>query len=293
MRPWLALLVFLCPVAGAEDAPSPGPPVAADGLHAEEVQGAGGRYAAGLVSIAEAIEREVCGREFIPDGVVTADGEYVYTATREQQRPQDQGLNCTGFSKAVGDYLHQRLFETEKGLLIDDLTVRHLDLRRDDAAIPYEYQLDPFYGQDWVRNIARVLNRRSRFAAGVFAVGSRGGSSLPGKDLAGDYYDIVEVPGVSFDPRWGFPAAHIEVILDHLSIVYPDSIFFFSIAKRINPEVEILQFAHTGAIVSVRTPTGRQDFVFESNVRNTLTRFQWVNQHRFIYLVRVDLTPLL
>lgn len=268
----LALIVCITPAVAIDAAVSAGPDPEAP------------EFASAMIELAEQIEAQVCGLPFVVDGTFTADGTFVYTATRRPQTVAEPGLNCTGFSKAVADHLHRRLFGTDLGLQIDDLEHRYLDLRTNPEMAAYEFELDPFYGQDWVRNIARVLNRHRELGRGAWAK----------KDLPGEAWDITEIPGVPYEPRWGFPGAHMDEIFDHLADELPGHVFFFAVAKHINPDVEILQYAHTGAFITVRQTDGeRLDYIFESNVRNPFSGFAWRNQHRYIFLVGVDVASLL
>jgi len=71
------------------------------------------------------------------------------------------GFNCSGFAKWLADGQYAPIAR-DKGmyplyLRIQDLKERHLDLRGNDRVLALEETRDPYFGLDWVRNIATRL----------------------------------------------------------------------------------------------------------------------------------------
>lgn len=213
---------------------------------------------------------KICGLEFIEDGAQDEWGNFVYTASGLPQKNIIPGLNCTGFTKAIADYLFRQIYRNDKALSLDTLEHRYIDLRLDKEAAAYEYKLDPFYAQDWIRNCAIEINGTQQ--------------------LQGDYWDIKKISGYDFDPRWGFHSEDIKEIISILYNKYPKSAYFFAVSKILNPVINIRQFAHAGLILPYTKNGDIIVDIFESNVINTLNRFAYVNEGRYIYLVRVDLS---
>ncbi len=219
------------------------------------------------------MENEICGLEFVPDGVQDEWGNFIYTSTGIPQKINEPGLNCTGFTKAIADYLFKRIYHTEKALTVKELENRFLDLRIDQQASLYEYERDPFYAQDWIRNCSLAIN----------------GTPF----VSGSYWDIKDIPGHEFDPKWGFRAEGIEDIASKLSTKYPGSVYFFAISKILNYQLGIRQFAHAGLMVNFTEDGKSITRFFESNVVNSIPRFTFHNEGRYIYLVRVDINNIL
>ena len=219
------------------------------------------------------MENEICGYEFAEDGILDENGNFVYIKNYQPQSGRIRGLNCSGFTKLAADYIYKKLRADENGIIIEKLKNRYTELRKDTTAEAYEYSHDPFFAQDWIRNIAHIINNTT--------------------DKKGDFWDIGEIKGFKFDERWGFQAEDIEKIGLYLDQKYPYSVFFFAVAKVLDKETGIKQFAHSGMIAFDRQNDKLKISFFESNIVNTLPRFLYNNSGRYIWLVRVDISDLL
>ena len=102
---------------------------------------------------------------FADDGAIDHAGRFVYIATGEEQRGQP-GLNCSGFVKWLIDGILRPV--TGERLEIRPLAAPFGD-RGSSFTDPFEELRDPFFGLDWIRNLASAagatLRRSPAFGA--------------------------------------------------------------------------------------------------------------------------------
>jgi uncharacterized caspase-like protein len=119
-------------------------------------------------------------------------------------------------------------------------------------------------------------------------------TSLRGLEFIDDGCQDVRDCGLhAFDPRWGFKGGDIGEIAAELYRRYPGSAFFFAVAKVLDRNLGLRQFAHAGFMVTFPQDGRLTTRFFESVVVNSLPQFLYRNQSRYVYLVRVDLRRLL
>ena len=96
------------------------------------------------------IRKGIVGLEFADDGALDEYGNYVYieTGLAQQGKP---GLNCSGFSKWVIDSMLFPL--TGKNFAIGPLKAP-FGQRGSSFTEPWEELYDPYFGLDWIRNLA-------------------------------------------------------------------------------------------------------------------------------------------
>jgi len=88
--------------------------------------------------------------EFADDGAIDQNGKYVYIRTGLEQKGRP-GLNCSGFAKWLVDGILRPV--TGERLEIPPLKARFGD-RGSSFTDLWEEQRDPFFGLDWIRNLA-------------------------------------------------------------------------------------------------------------------------------------------
>ncbi len=107
--------------------------------------------------VSERIRSALGSLRLADDGALDEEGRYVRIADGSRQGTAG-GLNCSGFAKWVVDGFYGPL---SGGRLLDvgQLKRRHLELRGNRWSAGYEQDRDPYFGLDWVRNLASALGR--------------------------------------------------------------------------------------------------------------------------------------
>lgn len=99
-----------------------------------------------------AIRARLPALRYADDGAIDQSGRAVLISTGADQVPP-AGLNCSGFAKWLVDGIRYPLTGTY--LSVAALTDRMLDWRGSSFTIKFEETLDPFFGLDWSRALAR------------------------------------------------------------------------------------------------------------------------------------------
>ncbi|MGL4524032.1 MAG: hypothetical protein ACRCVN_00730 [Spirochaetia bacterium] len=169
---------------------------------------------------------------FNNDGALNANGELVFIETQELQPDQGpRGLNCSGFVKWIIDGLYQPLSEFGTLLPIAPLKVegeRQVENRWNEQ---YNSRRDPYFGLDWVRNLAYLLRRTQRPEALV---------NLYSED----------VRNANFTPFYkdiGYPLEKVESVLYELAIKNPGQFFLGSISTEFGRNPVLRQHRHVAA----------------------------------------------
>ncbi|AGT27469.1 hypothetical protein [Borrelia miyamotoi] len=151
----------------------------------------------------------------VHDGAMNELGEMVYIKTGEPQR-EPQGFNCSGFGKWVADSIYKTM--TGKLLKIENLKVRHIGVRGNSFTNYYEFNLNPFFGLDWTRNIAyKLKNINSNLDLSKV------------KEL-----DVNSIGFLKYIDNRGYEIDNLEFILYYLAVKEPGHIYFGSISTTIN-----------------------------------------------------------
>jgi len=96
------------------------------------------------------VREQIKGLEFADDGAIDQRGNYVYINTGLEQRGQP-GLNCSGFAKWLVDGILRPV--TGERLELSPLKEPY-GTRGSSFTDIWEKQRDPFFGLDWIRNLA-------------------------------------------------------------------------------------------------------------------------------------------
>jgi len=99
------------------------------------------------------VRERIKGLEFADDGAIDQNGNYVYINTGLEQKggTQTPGLNCSGFAKWLVDGILKPV--TGERLEIPPLKEAFGE-RGSSLTDLWEKQRDPFFGLDWIRNLA-------------------------------------------------------------------------------------------------------------------------------------------
>ncbi len=153
-------------------------------------------------------------REFLPylnkedDAAFDSSGNSVYIET---ELTANGGVNCVGFAKWVVDGLYFPY--TEYYIDIDALKTRHLEYRGNFFSNQYEDIEDPYFGLDWTRNLAVILNE------------ARLGIPINNPEE----YDVRNVEHFYYTEDIGYKVEDLELILYLLSQKNPGNIYIGSI----------------------------------------------------------------
>ncbi|GHU42504.1 hypothetical protein FACS1894190_11920 [Spirochaetia bacterium] len=235
-------------------------------------------------SIIDKIRLALAGLSFADDGAIDENGEYVFIDT---QKPQESnaGLNCSGFAKWTIDGILRPV--TGGRLAIAPLKAP-FGTRGSDFTGPYEESRDPFFGLDWIRNLAAACGaafkssefgtldeievRQSPFAQVIVRAG---------KTIAAKAY-----PGFLPNAGYGFEGLH--ALLYTLAIDEPGFIFLGAVNNEMLPKPRMRQFYHIAVLIPYFDDTGSfHTAVFESAVETPFTRFKNRYPSQYINLVRI------
>lgn len=104
-------------------------------------------------NMASAVRSWLPSLRYVDDGAIDHDGTSVYISTLTAQA-SPPGLNCSGFVKWIVDGMLHPI--TGSYLSVDSLRQRMIGWRGSSFTIGYEEQLDPFFGLDWSRALAKA-----------------------------------------------------------------------------------------------------------------------------------------
>ncbi len=106
-----------------------------------------------LRGLEAAVRERLPELRYADDGAVDRDGRAVLIATLASQA-EPAGLNCSGFAKWLVDGLLKPL--TGEYLSVASLKERMIEWRGSSFTEGYEERLDPFFGLDWSRALAKA-----------------------------------------------------------------------------------------------------------------------------------------
>jgi hypothetical protein len=108
------------------------------------------------------IRERLGGLRFTDDGAIDENGSYVLIETLQSQKPASTGLNCSGFAKWIIDGILRPI--TGKRLPITPLK-QPFGERGSSFTVNWEDRRDPYFGLDWIRNLAAEANETLRAPA--------------------------------------------------------------------------------------------------------------------------------
>jgi hypothetical protein len=230
---------------------------------------------------------------FRDDGAMDEEGRYVYIDTLEAQEGEE-GLNCSGFAKWIVDGMLRPL--TGERLAIAPLKAP-FGQRGSSFTEPYEALRDPFFGLDWIRQLAsRALSalRSPDFAAlGEIEVRKYPFASVIMRRQGGS--SIRSYPGFLNDAGYGFEGIH--PLLYTLAVDEPGVLYLAGINTEMGPPStaknprglpRLRQYFHVAVLVPYFNEYGNfQVAVFESAEETSFTAFKNRYPGHFVNLVRI------
>jgi hypothetical protein len=228
------------------------------------------------------------------DGALDARGKPVYIATGLPQAAPT-GLNCSGFAAWAADGFYRPM----TGLLLDPeaLAVRHIETRATPAADRFEKDLDPFFGLDWTRNIAKALldaryPSRShgldecdvRISPFALVVASGSGASPTAVNGNSAYQSY---PAYQLD--LGYESSGLKALLYVLAIREPGSIYLASLARKSGGVIPGLsRHYHVAVLAPYFDDSGEfKAATFESDVETSVEAIMARVPMDYIHLVRI------
>jgi len=232
---------------------------------------------------------------FLDDGAQDENGNFVFINTLQPQAGRG-GVNCSGFAKWVVDGI-LRPFTGER------LPITPLKAPFGDRGSPFtdtwEELRDPFFGLDWIRNLASRAGAvlRSPSFASLEEIEVRGNPFSYGILRQNGGSAIYAYPGYIQNAGFGFEG--IYPLLYTLAIDEPGRIYLAAVSDEIGaPETpdnprglpRIRQYYHIAVLVPYFTERGVfQVAVFESGEETSFTAFRTRYPGQFVNLVRIPI----
>ena len=232
--------------------------------------------------------------DFADDGAIDEGGNYVFIETLQAQTAGGAGLNCSGFVKWLTDGILRPV--TAKRLAIPPLKAP-FGKRGSSFSEPWEELRQPFFGLDWVRNLAATVwtTLRSPAYGGLaeFEVRSEPFSEVivrSGRSAAVRLY-----PGFLENAGYGFEG--IGPLLYTLAVDDPGSFYLAAINTEMGPPTteenprgrpRMRQYFHIAALVPYFNEYGEFHVtVFESAEETSFNAFKTRYPDHYVNLVRL------
>ncbi|WNY66857.1 hypothetical protein [Borreliella lusitaniae] len=203
------------------------------------------------------------------DGAMDHYGKMVHIETGLLQK-DPVGFNCSGFVKWVADSIYKSM--TGQLLKIDDLKLRHIGVRGSVFTKTHEFNKDPFFGLDWIRNIAYRINNINM---------DLNLSKIKENDVNNiKFFDYVD--------NRGYKIENLEFLLYSLALDEPGYIYFGSISTGVNNLSGMMFHKH----VVLFLPFLDENKIFrvsvnEVNAETSIKSLQKRYPNSYVHLVRV------
>ncbi len=201
------------------------------------------------------------------DGAMDKDGNYVFIDTLKKQTG-DEGLNCSGFAKWVID----GLYYLKKGTYIDleRLKKKHNGIRGNVWSKKLEDKYDPYFGLDWIRNLAYILAQ----------------STNP--EVRYDAFDITDLMFHSYVKDIGFPLKDLKTVLYELAVTKPEYFYLGSINMVTDDPPGLRKHLHVVVIFPYVDSLGKFSFsILSRNKEVSIAELKKNYPDSFIDLVRI------
>jgi len=233
---------------------------------------------------------------FADDGAIDENGSYVFIENLQGQTASLAGLNCSGFAKWLIDGILRPL--TGERLSIAPLKAPFGE-RGSSFTVNWEERRDPYFGLDWIRNLAAEANKTLR---------SPSYSVLEEFEVRADNFSLVMVnenrgfvthsyPGFLGEAGYGIEGIH--PLLYTLAIDEPFSFFLAAVNTEIGAQVtpdnlrgapRLRQYFHVAALVPYFDEYGVfRIAVFESAAETSFNAFKNRYPGHFINLVQIPI----
>jgi hypothetical protein len=240
-----------------------------------------------IQSLIQKIRAKLPSLHYETDGAINQAGDYVKIATLWTVEPDQAGLNCSGFVKYLTDGV--LVPETGKRLSIPPLKAP-FGKRGDAFTNTYETSRDPFFGLDWIRNLASQANRilRGSLFGGLNEIEVQNAPFSSMKVVTKNGRELRRsIP--DFMPQAGFEIAALAPLLYTLACDEAGEFFYLGACNTlVRPSPRVRQFFHTVAFFPYFDRTGAFHIAcFESAAESPIRRFLARHKGQEISLVRV------
>ena len=226
-----------------------------------------------ILQVVRAIRARLPGLRDRDDGAMDAEGRLVAIATGLPDASGKGGFNCSGFAKWVIDGFYAPL----AGHDTDIMALKSRDAMRENKwSARFEEELDPYFGLDWSRGLARSLAQ------------ARTGS-LP-RDEEIDVRDADRMPYIT---DTGYPVPGLRPLLYFLARKDPGAFYLGSVnapSASASQEGTPTLRQHHHVIVLFPYFDGRGSFqvvVMERNLETSLASLDRRYGREYVHLVRV------
>jgi len=229
----------------------------------------------------EQVRGNIEGLRFADDGAIDENGNYVFIETLRPQNSVSAGLNCSGFAKWLIDGMLRPV--TGKRLPIPPLKAPFGE-RGSSFTVNWEERRDPYFGLDWIRNLAAEANRTLR---------SPSYGAIEEFEVRSDNFSLVLVnenrafvthsyPGFLEEAGYGFEGLH--PLLYTLAVDEPFSFYLAAVNTEIGAPVtpanlrgtpRLRQYFHVAALIPYFDEYGNfKIVVFESAEETSFNAFR-------------------
>ena len=236
------------------------------------------------------------GLSFADDGAIDENGDYVYINTLLPQNSVSAGLNCSGFAKWLIDGMLRPV--TGERLTIPPLKAPFGE-RGSSFTENWEASRDPYFGLDWIRNLAAVANKTLR---------SPPYSALDEFEVRNDNFSLVMVnenrtfvtqsyPG--FLEEAGYGVEGLQPLLYTLAVDDPFSFYLAAVNTEIGAPItpenlrgapRLRQYFHVAALVPYFDENGNfRIVVFESAEETSFNAFRSRYPAHYVNLVKIPI----
>ncbi len=212
------------------------------------------------------------GLRDMDDGAMDGTGHMVYIATGA---PAGRGgFNCSGFAKWVVDGLYAPL----AGRPMDIVPLKSRNAARANSwSARFEEELDPFFGLDWSRGLARALVR------------ARTGTTPDDSQI-----DVRVSDRLPYVRDVGYPVPKLEFLLYFLARANPGEMYIGSVnapsARAVSEGTPTLrQHHHVVVLLPWFDDSGAfRVAVMERNLQTSLASLTHRYGGEYVHLVRID-----
>jgi hypothetical protein len=242
------------------------------------------------------VRRNLVGLEFADDGAMDENGSYVYIDNLQLQSTTS-GLNCSGFTKWLIDGIIRPVIGQR--LSIVSLKEPFGD-RGSSFTVNWEERRDPYFGLDWIRNLAssagELLSSPAHGRLTEFEVRKETFSNV----ILQQNRSFVTQNYPGFLENAGYGTEGLLPLLYTLAIDEPGKFYLAAVNNEIGPAAtpgnprgapRLRQYFHVAALVPYFTEQGAfRVAVFESAAETSITAF--INRYpgHYVNLVRIPIT---
>jgi hypothetical protein len=233
---------------------------------------------------------------FVDDGAIDENGNYVFIETMERQNAAGAGLNCSGFAKWLIDGILRPI--TGSRLSIAPLAAPFGE-RGSSFTVNWEERRDPYFGLDWIRNLAAEANGTLRSASyralEEFEVRTERFSMI----LVNENRNFVarSYPGFLHEAGYGIEGLH--PLLYTLAVDEPFSFYLAAINNEIGTldtprgTPRLRQYYHIAALVPYFDEYGVfRVVVFESAAETAFNAFRNRYPGHYVNLVKIPVVTV-